>query len=295
MTANVPRILRHDFRTGNAAEAIAPIVKSTKEVLDEIETSADYRYDAQMLTLAVAKWRCLTDPMAGEFPTWEAWVTAMQVGSALFDSATAAEDPVPCRIGSTGEVKNLPATGPTPYTHAGAWLTSVYLATICRENYRLDRLMRVPVSFLRASVPEGAVFDDYVYDWVETLQSYWAGRATEMWDKLVAAVKGTDPEREGVVDKEMMLKILYPPLELFHRFQLRETEQFNSALVDAVTWHKQYWAGDEARALSGEGLVALGPLALACMAYDNEFPIEVESEYLPKHLLRRSWVGEFQT
>ena len=49
------RIPRHEFRTDNAAEAMAPITDSTKEVLDEIETSANYRYDAQMLTLAVAK------------------------------------------------------------------------------------------------------------------------------------------------------------------------------------------------------------------------------------------------
>ena len=112
----------------------------------------------------MAKWHCLTDPEAAKLETWEAWVTAMQVGCALFDSATATEGPVPCRIGSAGEVKNVPATGPTPYTHAGAWLTSVFLATICRENDRLDRLMRVPVSFLRESVPGGAVFDDYVYD-----------------------------------------------------------------------------------------------------------------------------------
>ena len=98
------RIPRHEFRTDNAAEAMAPIIDSTKEVLDEIETSADYRYDAQMLTLAVAKWRCLTDPVAGEFPTWEAWVTAMQVGSALFTAGTAVEGSVPCRIGSMGEV-----------------------------------------------------------------------------------------------------------------------------------------------------------------------------------------------
>ena len=33
----------------------AVLEHTTKEVLDEIETSADYRYDAQMLTLAVAK------------------------------------------------------------------------------------------------------------------------------------------------------------------------------------------------------------------------------------------------
>ncbi|WP_240499260.1 immunity 49 family protein [Streptomyces prasinus] len=285
----------HDFRTDNAAEAMAPLIDGTRRVLDRLERPEMSRRRALSSTLTMAKWRCLTDPEAAGLETWEAWVTAMQVGSALFDSATAAEGPVPCRIGSAGEVKNLPATGPTPYTHAGAWLTSVYLATICRENDRLDRLMQVPVSFLRASVPEGAVLDDHVYDWVEALQSYWAGRATEMWDKLVSAVKGTDPEREGVTDKETMLKILYPPLELFHRFQLREIDQFNTALVDAATGHKQFWAGDPARALSGDGLVALAPLALACMAYDNEFPVKVESEYLPKHLLRRSWVGEFET
>ncbi|WP_244188225.1 immunity 49 family protein [Streptomyces regalis] len=287
----VTRIPRHEFRTNNAAEAMAPIIDSTKEVLDEIETSADYRYDAQMLTLAVAKWRCLTDPVAGEFPTWEAWVTAMQVGSALFTAGTAAEGPVPCRIGSMGEVKHLPATGPEDYLHAGNWLTAFYLAAICRDNDRANQLAQVPVSFLRAS---GAEFDEYIYAWVETLQNAWFGRR-ETWDTLVTAVNGTDPEITQVASKELMLKILYPPLELFHRYQRQEAEQFNAALVDAITWHKEYWTADDARSLSGEGLVALGPLAIACMAYDAGMPIEVESEYLPKALLQRTWVGEYDT
>ncbi|MET9819971.1 immunity 49 family protein [Streptomyces sp. NPDC006355] len=72
-------------------------------------------------------------------------------------------------------------------------------------------------------------------------------------------------------------------------------EQFNAALVDALTWHKEYWTANEARSLSGEGLVALGPLAIACMAHDADMPVEVESEYLPRALLRRSWVGEYDT
>ncbi len=49
------------------------------------------------------------------------------------------------------------------------------------------------------------------------------------------------------------------------------------------------------RSLSGEGLVALAPLALACMAHDADIPIEVQSEYMPIALLRRSWVGEYDT
>ncbi|MFF1301237.1 Imm49 family immunity protein, partial [Streptomyces sp. NPDC058296] len=49
------------------------------------------------------------------------------------------------------------------------------------------------------------------------------------------------------------------------------------------------------RALSSEGLVALEPLAMACLAYDAGFPLEIESDYLPKALVERAWVGKFDT
>ncbi|KUN08671.1 hypothetical protein AQI95_09765 [Streptomyces yokosukanensis] len=272
---------------------MAPIIESAEDVLAHLETSEDDCYDALPTTLALAKWRCLTNPTAGEFPTWEAWVTAMQVGCGLFAAGTAAEGPVPCRVGSTGEVKHLPATGPQVYLHAGNWLTSFYLAVICRDNDRVNQLAQVPVSFLRAS---GAEFDEYIYAWVETLQNLWFGRQ-ETWDTLATAINGTDPEAEAarIAGPELMLKILYPPLELCHRYLSRETEQFNAALVDALTWHKEYWTANEARSLSGDGLVALAPLAIACMAYDADMPIDVESEYIPRALLRRSWVGEYAT
>lgn len=285
------RVPRHEFRTDNAAELIAPIIKGTKDVLDHIETSEDDRYDALPSTLAMAKWHCLTDPTAGEYPTWEAWVTAMQVGCGLFISGTAAEGPVPCCIGSRGEVKNLPATGPWDYLHAGNWLTSLYLAVICRENERINQLTQVPVSFLRMS---GAEFDEYIYAWVQTLQNMWSGRQTT-WDTLVTAVKGTAPEAVHIASQELMLKVLYPPIELLHRYMRRETEQFNAALVDALFWHQEYWTANEARSLSGDGLVALGPLAVACLAHDAGMPIEVDSEYLPRALLKRSWVNEYDT
>ncbi|MGA5420708.1 immunity 49 family protein [Streptomyces lavendulocolor] len=285
------RIVRHGFRTDDAGEAMAPVIRSAEDVLEQIETSEFDRFDALDYTLSAAKWRCLTDPEAAEFPTWEAWVTAMQTGSALFAAGTATEGPVPCRIGSMGAVKHLPATGPQDYLHAASWLTSYYLAVICRENERADRLAHVPVAFLRAS---GAELDEYIHPWVETLQNAWFHRQ-ETWDSLAEAVDGTDPARARVASEELMVKILHPPIELFHRYQRLEAEQFNAALADALTWHKEYWTANEARAVSGDGLVALGPLAIACMAHDAGMPIEVESEYLPKHLLRRTWVGEYPT
>ncbi|WP_367041372.1 immunity 49 family protein [Streptomyces sp. Je 1-332] len=288
----VTSVSRHGFPAGKVAEDLPGLLYSTNRVLDRLEESRMSRSRALGSTLTVAKSYCASDSGGAKFETWEAWVTAMQVGSAIFDSAAAAEEPVPCRIGSAGQVKNLPATGPTPYTHAGAWVTSVYLATICRENKRLERLMQVPVSFLRES---DAVFDEYIYDWVEALQSFWFGRATEMWDSLVSAVNGTDPGVTQTPNRELMLQILYPPLELFQLYQRQDIERFNASLAQALTWHKQYWTSDEARSLSSDGLVALGPLAVSCMAYDADFPIEIESEYLPKALLHRNWVGEFDT
>ncbi|CAL9298260.1 Imm49 family immunity protein [Streptomyces sp. SudanB52_2052] len=57
---------------------------------------------------------------------------------------------------------------------------------------------------------------------------------------------------------------------------------------------KQYWS-EEDRALSIPGLVALAPLAMACLAHDAGIPVEVESEYLPAVLIDRNWCGEFPT
>ncbi len=88
-------------------------------------------------------------------------------------------------------------------------------------------------------------------------------------------------------------KILWPVVALFHRFGAADHEQFNRPLANALTLHKQYWTANEGRTSTVRGLVPVGPLALACLAYDAGFPIEVESSYLPKHLLKGTWVGEF--
>ncbi|MER8092846.1 immunity 49 family protein [Streptomyces goshikiensis] len=283
----VTRIARHEFATDDVAAAMAPVVESAEEALAGLATSEDDRYDALTLTLAAAKWHCLADPVADRFTTWEAWILAMQAGSTLF-AAGRAEGAVTCRIGVNGEERELPATGPQEYLHAGNWITSFYLAAICRENDRVQQLVQVPLDFLRAS---GAEFDDYLYAWIETIQNHWFGRQ-ETWETLVRAVDGTDPANVRIAGKELMLKILYPPINLFYRYVTRDNTLFNEALVEALTWHKEYWTANDARSRSGEGLVALGPLAIACMARDAGMPIEVESEYLPKELLEFGWVGE---
>lgn len=233
--------------------------------------------------------RCAVDPAGSGIDTWEAVVTAMQVGSALFASASATEGSVECRIDH--ELHTIPGSGPQPAADAGNWLTAFWFAIVCRDQNRMTQLCQVPLDLLRAS---GAEYDEYVYHWVNSLQTYWLERPG-LVEKLTAAIDTSHPDVTRIADKDLMNQILYQPINLFYRFVRKDHDGFNRALVEALEAHKSYWTANEDREDSVEGYLALGPLAITCLAYDAGFPIEVESEYLPEALLDRSWLGEFPT
>ena len=71
--------------------------------------------------------------------------------------------------------------------------------------------------------------------------------------------------------------------------------EFNEALAQALEQHKAYYTADSKLADDPRGFVALAPLALACIAKDSGLNVDVESDYMPKHLLLGSWVGEYRT
>lgn len=283
-------VIRHEYTTAGAAERNEKLRVTTARAIDGLENSPRGFDIAFVLALTEAESRCAADPLAEYSPTWRAWVAAMQVSSAMFASATASSgDVIEARI--SGKIRSIPASGPQHCANAGNWIKAFWLAIICREQGRMTQLCNVPIETLRES---GAEYDEYIYAWIDTLQSYWLKRGN-VGDKLVAAVDGTDPDNVEIASRELMLKILYPPLDLFSWYLRQDHERFNIALIEAVQWHKEYWSEDEERAASCEGMVALGPLAMACLAFDAGFPIEIESDYLPKALLERAWVGEFDT
>jgi hypothetical protein len=274
----------------DVAAGLESLAESVDWMFERLERSDLARKEALHTTFALAEARCEVDPDAEEFETWEAWVTAMQLGHARFALATVPEgSTLTCRIRE--KEWHLPTTGSQPYVNAHHWITAFYLALICRENERLNELARVPISLLRES---GATFDDYIYSWVETLQRFWLGQ-DGVGDHLVAAVDATGPDSARYEDQDYMSSILYPPIILFYRYLREDHAQFNEALVDALRWHKEYWSADDERATKTSSMVAFGPLAIACLAHDKGFPIEVESEYLPKALLKFSWRGEIDT
>ncbi|MFJ3832067.1 immunity 49 family protein [Streptomyces sp. NPDC090046] len=256
------------------------------ELIEGLEERVTRLGDALTTTLVLAKGRCLLDPQAAFFPTWDAWVKAMQVGAAVFATAAPPGETVQCRIAHKD--RTLQTTGPHWYTAPGTWLDAFYLALVCRERDRITALCQVPLSLLR----ENGRADDHVFAWIDTLQTYWTG-GPELSHKLVAAVDGTAPEVAR--DPETAGRLAYPPMEMFHRILRNDQAGFNQALATALQWHKDYWSSEESRAIDAAGLVALAPLAMACIAHDAGITIEVESEYLPAVLVTRNWCGEFPT
>ncbi|GAA3763804.1 hypothetical protein GCM10023082_66220 [Streptomyces tremellae] len=217
----------------------------------------------------------------------------MQVGSALFAMAATSGETVSCRINSA--IVTLPATGPQGHAHAGSWLTAFWYAVICRDQKRMPQLCEIPLDLLRESQRVGRLeVDEYVYHWVDVLQTYWLERPG-LVDKLTRTLELSHPDVATVAGADLLNQILYQPINLFHRFVTHDTDGYNKALYAALEYHKTDWTADEDRAEKPSGNVALGPLAITCLAHDGEFPVDVTSDYLPHHLIQRSWLGEFPT
>ncbi|WP_274562590.1 immunity 49 family protein [Streptomyces spiramyceticus] len=287
-------VTRHEFDTTKSARHEEVLHTILHRRIDELEESPRLGFGEELsaaMSSAVseASCRCALDPTASKVETWEAFVTAMQLGSALFASATATGDSVQCRIAH--KMRTIPATGAHSFTDASTWIDAFWLAIIGRDQDRMNQLCNVPISLLRDS---GAVYDEYIYAWVDALQTYWR-REPGLVDKLEAAIAGTEPDVLAESSKDYVLEVMYPPINLFYRFLLQDHAQFNADLAQALEWHKGHWSEDEDQASRVSGLVALGPLAITCLAFDGGFPIEVESDYLPHGLVDRGWLGEFDT
>ncbi|MFJ7626058.1 immunity 49 family protein [Streptomyces sp. NPDC097595] len=283
-------ITRHNLRGEADTEALANrLSERLAEEINDLEESAallDFTFGSSILGFHAC---CAIDPRASKVETWEATVNAMQVSSALFATSAVTEGTVECRINR--KLRTIPAAGPLSVADAGNWLSAFWLAVICRDQERMTLLSEIPLERLRS--PQGQ-YDEYIYHWVDTLQTWWL-RGPGLADKLIATIEASDPSVAQIAPRDLMDGILYPPINLFYHYLRRDQEGFTPALADALKLHKTYWTLTEDRTTDIDGSIALGPLAIACLAHDADFPLDVESDYLPKHLLQRTWIGEFPT
>ncbi|MFI6530443.1 immunity 49 family protein [Streptomyces uncialis] len=283
-------VVRHRSAEPSSAKFAESLYQGSIEDIESLEEAPDmmdfYWSSAESAVLG----RSLVDPRAEVLESWYAVVNAMQMGSAAFRRAAVTEGAVDCLINH--KVRSLSATGPLAYLNASTWLTAFFFAIVCRNQKRMTELAELPLDVLRAS---GAVHDEYLLHWVSALQAYWLRDQARMVDELSATFEKSHPNVIRVAGREWVQRISYPPVNLFYRFVNRDHAGFHEALVEALELHKAYWTADEDREQDLKGVFSLGILAMTCLAYDGDFPIDVESDYLPHHLIARSWLGEFPT
>lgn len=283
-------ISRHGLPAGADAEAFAEGLDQDLDAgIDRLERTPMLIGSTFSTALMTLRARCVIDPHAAAVETWESTVNSMQVGSALFAATEVSEGTVECRINQ--KMRTIPAAGPMSTADTGNWLKAFWLSVICRDQERMTQLSEIPLERLRS--PRGQ-YDEYIYHWVDTLQSWWL-RRPDLADKLIATIEASDPAEVRIAPLDLLQGQLYPPINLFYHYVRRDQAGFAPALADALKLHKTYWTLNEDRSTDIDGSIAIGPLAIACLAHDAEFPIGIESEYLPKHLLQRSWLGEFPT
>ncbi|WP_067695667.1 immunity 49 family protein [Nocardia jejuensis] len=281
---------RHHVDIPDAEGEFGRIAKGIANTLSYVEENPRDLKRLLQNSLRLAGLRSYRNPSAGELETWQAYVQVMQASSAIFAVALGTEGTVEIRFGE--QTLEFPAGSTRGIADAGNWVTAFYFAIMCRDQARLNMLAAVPIELLRAT---GSMYDEYIYDWIATLQAYWS-EDTDLPSKLRAAFEGTNPGNTRIAPADLMLEILFPPINLFYRFFDEQREEFNDTLAEALRLHDRFWDSEEDnRKTSRIGFIAAGPLAMACLAYDADFPIDVESDYLPEHILHRTWLGEFPT
>ncbi|MCM2410929.1 immunity 49 family protein [Streptomyces sp. RKAG290] len=226
--------------------------------------------------LALGHARCAVDPDVADIDTWDAWATAVQLGSALFTGAR----PQECHLGED-LVRQLPAVPAEPPADPRAWLDAFYLAVACRRQDLVDLLCQVPLEALRGDDST----DAYVLHWIDTLQTHRSGRPMDdVVEKLLATMRTSAPEAVTRAPADFVNRIDYQPVALFHRLITGEHDAFAEALGEALKLHGEYWGDSTAP----RARVALGPLAMASLAFDRGFPLAQDQPYLPAYLLNRA-------
>ncbi|PKW14820.1 immunity 49 family protein [Saccharopolyspora spinosa] len=229
-------------------------------------------------SLMLGELRCAVDPAAEAAETRSHFAAALEAGFGLFVASDGPADPVSYQI--LGREFTLKKTGPRRYHRVERWLITLWLAVIFRDREKIDNIVSVPISTLRES---GAEYDEFMYSWVDSLQKFFQ-HSTGLQDSFVATMDGTNPDVVSIASEEVLLDLLYPPIEMFYFMLRRDSDKFNESLSGALKAHRRYWSKPD-RMTNSEGMIALGPLAVSVLAKQSSMDIQVESEYLPQHLL----------
>jgi hypothetical protein len=266
---------RHDFDRTRARENLESFAHLVRIKSDQVRTRPS---ELGMLVSTALTQAALAAALGSPDPRG-ALAVAAHAGAALFSLARTGGEAVEVRLVMGPPVRLAGKVGPST-AHAGRWLDAWYAATTLRDLPSLGLLAACPAGLIRSSPTRG---DEFLYRLVDAYQAFWR-RDPTVEQHLFAALQATEPGGIRASTPDRVLHLRVPEIELFYRLLSRDAPAANAALRKAVECHRTYWSG-AGRRNEPEGLIALAPLALACVGRDLGFAFDVTSEYLPAGLL----------
>ena len=172
----------------------------------------------------------------------------------------------------------MESAGPNGQSDMVAWAQGWYGALIARESDALQGLRAIPDSALDAC----SRVDTYHYAWKKALLALGTDVALVITE-VEQAIRLTDSRfiTEAKPGVPRVAAALFPMLSGIAR---NDGAAFNDALVSALEAHRDFWGNEIPH--GPFSWIALGPLALCCLAHDRGMAIEVESDYLLPALIR---------
>jgi hypothetical protein len=161
------------------------------------------------------------------------------------------------------------------------WLDGFFLNLIFGDLDAVRQLCNVPTALLRESPTKSS---EYRHLYKDALCAY-VNAESDVVDRIIAALKATDPERPDINNRFMTLAIGVPQIEVFLHTVTRD-EQFGMTMQRAVENHKAYWAKPKDHARSFRGFIAIELLGLAVLGTDAGLSFDIQSPYLPMNLIQ---------
>jgi hypothetical protein len=197
---------------------------------------------------------------------------ASQALGALFAAASNPSVTVP--LGYDDEEVTFASPIDDSIVHVGRWLDAFFLAMLCRDWNTIDLLEQTPAEVLSRSRTRSP---EYRYIWREAMIAFGQNKGNAA-GLLLQAIEATDPERDDIHAPDWTLWLDVPRLAALTYLAGSEPE-FQQAMEDAVTRHKQFYSKKQDRRRDWDGFYALNLMGIGTLADLRRMPCEIDSDY----------------
>lgn len=171
------------------------------------------------------------------------------------------------------------------------WVKALGLFFVLRDRKGINLLLSAPRFTFENAAIKHTELDFRILRVIQNI--YNQSAAKDMMQYIQEALEATDPSLNLFdVDKEstsFVLHIEEPLLRVWMAALMNKETYFNEQLEDAILLHKKYYSTSD-RCNDSQGWISWRLLAPIVFAHDSGINIEVESEYIPKWLVKGDFI-----